>query len=265
MVRGVIFAPCAGRRARTMSTAEAVSYLQWKKDVEQHDYAAASSYLSIRFGESRAETGGGRAAEASGHHAPRQRHPAGHRARPAAAVRPGRAERPEEGAEPGKSCPRFSWRRAMSRTGTTGSPSPTRSILTRTSRSRSAHQPRSYRPIQREPRVLNSDSGEPPSVRLLDPHLAQPDGERHRVAAPPVDPLSFVELEALFADGQEVVRKQSAERRPVSARSPASSKARWSSRISSATLVIFPDWAGGACSRDMPHARTPHSWLWTLR
>ena len=38
-----------------MSTAEVVSYLQWKKDVEQHDYAAASSYLSIRFGESRAE------------------------------------------------------------------------------------------------------------------------------------------------------------------------------------------------------------------
>jgi hypothetical protein len=38
-----------------MSTAETVSYLQWKKDVEQHDYAAASSYLSIRFGESRAE------------------------------------------------------------------------------------------------------------------------------------------------------------------------------------------------------------------
>ena len=38
-----------------MSTAEAVSYLRWKKDVEQHDYAAASSYLSIRFGESRAQ------------------------------------------------------------------------------------------------------------------------------------------------------------------------------------------------------------------
>jgi hypothetical protein len=38
-----------------MSTTEVVSYLQWKKDVEQHDYAAASSYLSIRFGESRAE------------------------------------------------------------------------------------------------------------------------------------------------------------------------------------------------------------------
>jgi hypothetical protein len=38
-----------------MSTAESVSYLRWKKDVDQHDYAAASSYLSIRFGESRAE------------------------------------------------------------------------------------------------------------------------------------------------------------------------------------------------------------------
>ena len=38
-----------------MSTAEDVSYLHWKKDVDQHDYAAASSYLSIRFGESRAE------------------------------------------------------------------------------------------------------------------------------------------------------------------------------------------------------------------
>ena len=38
-----------------MSTSEPVQYLQWKKDVEQHDYAAASSYLSIRFGESQAE------------------------------------------------------------------------------------------------------------------------------------------------------------------------------------------------------------------
>ncbi|HMD91999.1 MAG TPA: hypothetical protein VKG80_05090 [Trebonia sp.] len=38
-----------------MSSTEVVSYLQWKKDVEQHDYAAASSYLSIRFGEGRAE------------------------------------------------------------------------------------------------------------------------------------------------------------------------------------------------------------------
>ena len=38
-----------------MSTAEVVSYLHWKKDVAEHDYAAASSYLSIRFGERRAE------------------------------------------------------------------------------------------------------------------------------------------------------------------------------------------------------------------
>jgi hypothetical protein len=32
----------------------AVQYLRWRKDVAKHDYAAASSYLSIRFGESRA-------------------------------------------------------------------------------------------------------------------------------------------------------------------------------------------------------------------
>ena len=39
-----------------MATAdEAVQYLQWKKDVDHHDYAAASSYLSIRLGESRAQ------------------------------------------------------------------------------------------------------------------------------------------------------------------------------------------------------------------
>jgi hypothetical protein len=38
-----------------MSTAEAASYLTWKKDVDQHDYAAASGYLSIRFGQGRAE------------------------------------------------------------------------------------------------------------------------------------------------------------------------------------------------------------------
>jgi len=39
-----------------MSTTEAVSsYLRWKKDVAQHDYAAASSYLSIRYGQSRAD------------------------------------------------------------------------------------------------------------------------------------------------------------------------------------------------------------------
>jgi hypothetical protein len=38
-----------------MSTPQTSEYLRWKKDVDQHDYAAASSYLSIRFGESRAE------------------------------------------------------------------------------------------------------------------------------------------------------------------------------------------------------------------
>jgi hypothetical protein len=34
---------------------QAVSYLKWRKDVADHDYAAASSYLSIRFGEKRAQ------------------------------------------------------------------------------------------------------------------------------------------------------------------------------------------------------------------
>lgn len=38
-----------------MSTAEADKYLRWKKDVDEHDYAAASSYLSIRFGEGKAK------------------------------------------------------------------------------------------------------------------------------------------------------------------------------------------------------------------
>ncbi len=38
-----------------MSTAEPATYLRWKKDVDQHDYAAASLYLSIRFGERRAQ------------------------------------------------------------------------------------------------------------------------------------------------------------------------------------------------------------------
>lgn len=37
------------------TTTEAAQYLKWKKDVDQHDYAAASSYLSIRFGAARAE------------------------------------------------------------------------------------------------------------------------------------------------------------------------------------------------------------------
>ncbi len=38
-----------------MSTVEVVQYLRWKKEVARHDYAAASSYLSIRFGETRAQ------------------------------------------------------------------------------------------------------------------------------------------------------------------------------------------------------------------
>jgi hypothetical protein len=38
-----------------MNAAGAVHYLRWKKDVDEHDYAAAFSYLSIRFGEGRAE------------------------------------------------------------------------------------------------------------------------------------------------------------------------------------------------------------------
>ena len=37
-----------------MSTAQDDQYLHWKKDVAAADYDAASSYLSIRFGESRA-------------------------------------------------------------------------------------------------------------------------------------------------------------------------------------------------------------------
>ena len=39
----------------TTAAPAAVQYLRWRKDVADHDYAAASSYLSIRFGESRAE------------------------------------------------------------------------------------------------------------------------------------------------------------------------------------------------------------------
>jgi len=38
-----------------MSTPGILSYWRWKKDVAEHDYAAATSYLSIRFGESRAQ------------------------------------------------------------------------------------------------------------------------------------------------------------------------------------------------------------------
>jgi len=38
-----------------MSSAEVAHYVRWKKDVARHDYAAASSYLSVRFGERRAQ------------------------------------------------------------------------------------------------------------------------------------------------------------------------------------------------------------------
>ena len=38
-----------------MRTVEVLQYVRWKKNVADHDYAAASSYLSIRFGESRAQ------------------------------------------------------------------------------------------------------------------------------------------------------------------------------------------------------------------
>jgi hypothetical protein len=37
-----------------VSSGEAGSYLRWKKDVAAHDYNAAASYLSIRFGAARA-------------------------------------------------------------------------------------------------------------------------------------------------------------------------------------------------------------------
>ena len=38
-----------------MTTPETIQYVQWKQDVANHDYAAACSYLSIRFGEARAQ------------------------------------------------------------------------------------------------------------------------------------------------------------------------------------------------------------------
>jgi hypothetical protein len=38
-----------------MNDTDTVSYLRWKKDVAQHDYEAARSYLSIRFGEVQAK------------------------------------------------------------------------------------------------------------------------------------------------------------------------------------------------------------------
>lgn len=44
-----------GTATEPKDAATASEYLRWKKDVAQHDYTAASSYLSIRFGESHAE------------------------------------------------------------------------------------------------------------------------------------------------------------------------------------------------------------------
>jgi len=38
-----------------MSTTQVVSYLRWRKDVAEHDYTAASSYLSIRYGQDQAD------------------------------------------------------------------------------------------------------------------------------------------------------------------------------------------------------------------
>jgi hypothetical protein len=43
------------RDYQVMNIDAGVPYLRWKKEVAQHDYAAASSYLSIRFGQSHAE------------------------------------------------------------------------------------------------------------------------------------------------------------------------------------------------------------------
>src|SRR6201997_2859099 len=44
-----------GTATEPKGAATASQYLRWKKDVAEHDYAAASSYLSIRFGEIKAE------------------------------------------------------------------------------------------------------------------------------------------------------------------------------------------------------------------
>ena len=38
-----------------MSTPAVVSYLRWRKEVAEHDYAAAATYLSIRFGQDHAD------------------------------------------------------------------------------------------------------------------------------------------------------------------------------------------------------------------
>jgi hypothetical protein len=38
-----------------MTTPAVASYLRWKRDVAEHDYTAAASYLSIRFGQDHAD------------------------------------------------------------------------------------------------------------------------------------------------------------------------------------------------------------------
>ena len=38
-----------------MTTPGVGSYLRWKKEVAEHDYTAAASYLSIRFGQDHAD------------------------------------------------------------------------------------------------------------------------------------------------------------------------------------------------------------------
>src|ERR1700733_1395243 len=43
------------RRQGLMTTPTVASYLRWKRDVAEHDYTAASSYLSIRFGQDHAD------------------------------------------------------------------------------------------------------------------------------------------------------------------------------------------------------------------
>ena len=59
-------------------------YVRWRKDVADHDAAAASELPQYPLRGEPGTGGVGEAAEAAGHPTPRQRHPAGHPARPAA-------------------------------------------------------------------------------------------------------------------------------------------------------------------------------------
>ena len=47
--------PRSRRRQGPMTTPAVGSYLRWKKEVAEHDYTAAASYLSIRFGQDHAD------------------------------------------------------------------------------------------------------------------------------------------------------------------------------------------------------------------